>query len=125
MPVRSLNSSVLKWPDAQTVDQAVQEWAAEVIEERADVLRIGYIGSYARGDWGVRSDLDIVLLVEEHEQPRWRRGVEWDLSSLTPMALLTPLAPQLSKTAACATSTVRSRRETQPLRAMRSVLWAR
>src|SRR3989337_3021023 len=27
MPVRSLSSSVLTWPDARTVDQAVRRWA--------------------------------------------------------------------------------------------------
>jgi hypothetical protein len=27
MPVRSLSSSVLKWPDVQTVDLAVRRWA--------------------------------------------------------------------------------------------------
>jgi predicted nucleotidyltransferase len=50
MPVRSLSSSVLRWPDAQTVDHAVREWAQKVVRHREDVLRIGYFGSYARGD---------------------------------------------------------------------------
>ena len=63
MPVRLLSSSVLKWPDAQTVDRAVRQWAAKVVRSRTDVLRIGYFGSYARGDWGVGSDLDLVILV--------------------------------------------------------------
>ncbi len=82
MPVRSLSSSVLKWPDAPTVHQAVQRWAEEVMQARSDVLRIGYMGSYARGDWGVGSDLDLIVVVAQHEQPFWRRTVDWDLSSL-------------------------------------------
>ena len=82
MPVRSLNSSVFRWPDAQTVDRAVRCWAEERAQQRPDILRIGYIGSYARGDWGVGSDLDLIIVVERCEQPFWRRALEWDLASL-------------------------------------------
>jgi hypothetical protein len=82
MPVRSLSSSVFRWPDAQAVDQAVRRWAKEQVRGRPDVLRIGYIGSYARGDWGVGSDLDLVVVVECCEQPFWRRALAWDVTSL-------------------------------------------
>ncbi|MFQ5855561.1 MAG: AmmeMemoRadiSam system protein B [Anaerolineae bacterium] len=82
MPVRSLSSSVLKWPDASAVYQAVHQWAGEVIQGRPDILRIGYMGSYARGDWGVGSDLDLIVVVGQDERPFWRRTVAWDLSSL-------------------------------------------
>ena len=58
MPVRSLTSSVLRWPDSQTVDQAVRRWAEKVVRQRQHVVRIGYFGSYARGDWGVGSDTE-------------------------------------------------------------------
>lgn len=82
MPVRSLNSSVLKWPDAETVDWAVRRWAQKVAGQRNDVLRIGYFGSYAKGTWGVGSDLDVLIVVERCEQPFERRGAQWDLSEL-------------------------------------------
>jgi len=64
MPVRSLSSSVLRWPDRLAVDQAVRAWAKEKAEERKEILQIGYFGSYARGDWGVGSDLDIIIILE-------------------------------------------------------------
>lgn len=82
MPVRSLSSSVFKWPDAQTVDQALRDWAEKVVQNRKDVLQIGYFGSYARGDWGVGSDLDLVIVVESSEQPFEKRSVEWDTTEL-------------------------------------------
>ncbi len=82
MPVRSLSSSVLKWPDARTVDRAVHRWAEQVVRGREDVLRIGYFGSYARGDWGVGSDLDLVIVVRHSDRPRERRAVEWDTGAL-------------------------------------------
>ena len=82
MPVRSLSSSVFKWPDAKEVDRAVRRWAAIEGAKRKEVLRIGYIGSYARGDWGVGSDLDLLILVERSDRPFERRALDWDTISL-------------------------------------------
>ena len=69
MPVRSSNSSVLVWPDRTIVDRAVRAWAAAAAARRGDVRRIGYFGSYARGDWGVGSDLDLVAIVDAAVEP--------------------------------------------------------
>lgn len=82
MPVRSLSSSILKWPDAQAVDQAVRRWAEQMARRRKEVLRIGYFGSYARGDWGVGSDLDLIIVVQCSDLPWERRSIEWDTSML-------------------------------------------
>lgn len=82
MPVRSLTSSVLKWPDAATVDQEVRCWAQRVGQQRPEVRRIGYFGSYARGDWGVGSDLDLLIVVDRSDQPFERRSADWDATEL-------------------------------------------
>lgn len=82
MPVRSLRSSILRWPDAQAVRQALEHWAESAARRRNDILRIGYFGSYARGDWGVGSDLDLVIVVENSEHPFERRLTEWETAEL-------------------------------------------
>ncbi len=82
MPVRSLSSSVLKWPDAREIDQAVRRWAEQAVTARPEILRVGYFGSYARGDWGVGSDLDLVIIVERAEEPFERRATQWDTTEL-------------------------------------------
>ncbi len=82
MPVRSLSSSVFKWPDAQTVERSLRRWTEKVVRRRTDIVRIGYFGSYARGDWGVGSDLDLIIIVAHSEQPFARRSVEWDTTEL-------------------------------------------
>lgn len=83
MPVRSLSSHVLKWPNLQTVDQAVRHWARRITQERQDIYGIGFFfGSYARGDWGVGSDLDLVIIIEKSEQPFVKRAVEFDVTDL-------------------------------------------
>jgi uncharacterized protein len=78
MPVRSLNSSVVKWPERQEVHDSVYTWAARLAQERQDVLCVGYIGSYARGDWGVGSDVDLIVILEQCEEPYTSRGLNYD-----------------------------------------------
>jgi uncharacterized protein len=78
MPVRSLTSPVLKWPDHQKVIQALKHWVENLVKTRADVVRIGYFGSYARGDWGVGSDLDLVIIVEQAAEPFEMRSSWFD-----------------------------------------------
>ncbi len=82
MPVRSSNSSVVVWPDRLTVEAALRRWAEETAQGRPGLVRVGYFGSYARGDWGVGSDLDVVLVVTRDDVPFARRAVGWDLTSL-------------------------------------------
>jgi hypothetical protein len=45
-------------------------------------LRVGYFGSYARGDWGVGSDLDLILIVENDDLSIERRSVRFDATGL-------------------------------------------
>lgn len=82
MPVRSLNSSVLKWPDLPTVRRALGAWVRGAVRHHPDALLIGCFGSYARGDWGVGSDLDLVIVVESSDLPFEQRSTEWDTTSL-------------------------------------------
>ena len=82
MPVRSLNSSILKWPDKQTVHEAAQVWADKNGAKHANVLAIGYFGSYARGNWGVGSDLDLIIILENSDTQFEKRPLEWDFTRL-------------------------------------------
>ena len=82
MPVRSLSSSVLKWPDQAQVHQAVRSWSIEAVRGHPELLRLGYFGSYACGDWGVGSDLDLVAVVADASQIFERRSLTWDLTTL-------------------------------------------
>ncbi len=82
MPVKSASSSVIKWPDLETVRQALITWVQEQHRKKPELLRAGYFGSYARGDWGVGSDLDVILIVGNAEAPFVQRGLAWDLTGL-------------------------------------------
>lgn len=78
MPVRSFDSPVLRWPKRAEVDAAVRSWATGQPELHPELLRLGYFGSYARGDWGVGSDVDLVAVVARSERPWLERGLDWN-----------------------------------------------
>jgi hypothetical protein len=82
MPVRSLHSSVHKWPDRTQVDAAARSWAAEMVRQHPEVVQLGYFGSYARGDWGVGSDLDMIALITHSDVPFTQRPLAWNLLNL-------------------------------------------
>lgn len=82
MPVRSLNSSVLKWPDKPAVDAAIRKWAEDLARRRPEILQIGYFGSYARGDWGVGSDVDLVIVVDSAPVTTEFRACNYDATPL-------------------------------------------
>jgi hypothetical protein len=60
----------------------LRRWVKDAVRLHPDALLIGYFGSYARGDWGVGSDLDLIIVVENSELPFEQRSVEWDTTSL-------------------------------------------
>jgi hypothetical protein len=64
------------------VDAAVRRWAEQAAQKHPGVLRIGYFGSYARGDWGVGSDLDLVVVVQDSPEPFISRAAAWDTTTL-------------------------------------------
>ena len=82
MPVRSLHSSVMKWPDRAAVARCVRARAAVEGSRRPEVRRIGYFGSLGRGDWGVGSDVDLLIIVDRAAEPFERRAIDWDTGGL-------------------------------------------
>lgn len=53
-----------------------------VAKVRPDIIRIGCFGSYARGDWGVGSDLNLVIILQNPERVFEVRSTEWDTTRL-------------------------------------------
>ncbi len=60
-----------------------------MVREHPEVIRIGYFGSYARGDWGPGSDLDLVIVVDRSEKPFIYRAADFPYEKLpVPVDLL-------------------------------------
>lgn len=75
MPVRSLRTSVLAWPGRPEVETAVTGWAGELARLLPDLGAVGFFGSYARGDWGVGSDVDLIVVLDSSASPFGSRTV--------------------------------------------------
>lgn len=63
MPVKPSNSPVINWPGIDKVIGELEKWADGLVAKRGDVVKLGYFGSYAKGDWSVGSDLDLVIVL--------------------------------------------------------------
>ena len=68
--------------DIQMVIHRGRPLNTQVLHQRQDVNRIGFLGSYARGNGGVGSDLDLIIIVDHSDDPFERRGVAWDMTKL-------------------------------------------
>jgi predicted nucleotidyltransferase len=64
------------------VDQSVRSWSIKQAQQRPELKRLGYFGSYARGDWGVGSDLDLIVVVDDTREPFDRRSLNYELHHL-------------------------------------------
>ena len=82
MPVRSLSSSVIAWPGKNQVESAVAAGALELSKRCDGLVAVGYFGSYARGDWGVGSDLDLIVVLGQSGLPFGRRSVPMETGKL-------------------------------------------
>lgn len=98
MPVRSLSSPVFKWPDRAQVHEALCTWVDALVDQQPDVRMVGYIGSYARGDWGVGSDVDLIVVVDNDDTPFLDRTISLDFTEIpVPVDVLTYTASEWDK----------------------------
>ena len=89
MPVRLLNTSVLRWPRRDDVLRALHHWVKRVMRADERVVRVGYTGSLAAGEWGFGSDLDLILIVDTAQEPWMERARRLDALELpVPVDLL-------------------------------------
>lgn len=82
MPVRSLHSPLLKWPDRRTVDDTLRTWVDDAVHRHPETRRIGVFGSFARGEFAFGSDLDLIVIVEDSDLAPDVRARTWDVSPL-------------------------------------------
>jgi len=82
MPASSPTGSVLRWPSSVEVLAAAARWAERQRGNHDDLLAVGVFGSYGRGDAGVGSDLDLILILQDCNDSTWERLRRWDTGSL-------------------------------------------
>lgn len=74
LPMHKTSSSSVRHdavPEGRVV-AAARAWAAQLRREHPEVLRVGYFGSYARGDYVPGSDFDVLVELSASPIPRWQ-----------------------------------------------------
>jgi predicted nucleotidyltransferase len=61
---------------------AVRAWGDRQATAHPELVRLAVFGSYARGDAGVGSDLDLIAIVRRAAEPFERRAAGWDVTGL-------------------------------------------
>ncbi len=82
MPVTSSSSSVKRWPTREAVLDGLRAWAAAEARQGPELQALGYFGSYARGDEGFGSDLDLIAVVAHSPLPFMERARDWKTETL-------------------------------------------
>ena len=77
-----MSSSVFTWPDKTAVIRALSDWAEGHGRHPPRSGFASVASAHTRGDWGVGSDLDVIIVVRESSTPFVRRGAAWDLTRL-------------------------------------------
>jgi hypothetical protein len=94
MPVRSLTQSLLRWPEPAAILRQAADWAASVALDHPGLERVAVFGSYGRGQAGVGSDLDLLLIDRMARGPQHQRLLRWPLAALPLSCDALVLTPQ-------------------------------
>jgi hypothetical protein len=73
---------VLKWPSHEEVKNVLRQWINKQMTTHPEVIQLGYFGSLAKGNWGVGSDLDLIVIIQDSSIPFEKRPVGWDFDML-------------------------------------------
>lgn len=73
MPNLFLNSVEPRFADRREILAIARQIAFRIAREHPEVVRIILFGSFARGDYGVRSDLDLLVVLAHSNRPAQER----------------------------------------------------
>jgi hypothetical protein len=73
---------VLKWPCRDEVKKALRQWIEKKMATSTEIIMLGYFGSFAKDNWGVGSDLDLIAIIQDSSIPFERRRLTWNFDTL-------------------------------------------
>lgn len=68
---RSSGSVRVAWLDRERAIAELRRCAEQLVVQDARVLVVGLFGSLARGEALPSSDADVLIILREHDRPRW------------------------------------------------------
>ena len=77
VPDESSISARVRYRDPEAIRKAVHDYAREVRNGHPEIHSIRWFGSWARGDAGVGSDVDLCIIVNRSDKPRRDRIMDF------------------------------------------------
>ncbi len=72
-----MSSARVAFANKEETLASVRRWLSGLARSRREILRAVVFGSYARGDYHPRSDVDLLLVLGDHPEPFHRRIAEY------------------------------------------------
>lgn len=97
-PVRSSTSRVLVWPRPAEVEAGLARFVPDLMARNPAVTRVGIFGSFGTRRWGVGSDVDLLVELENDLRPVFERLLDVDHELLpVPFDLLVLTADEVAR----------------------------
>lgn len=97
---RCSSSAGIEWVDRRAVLEEARALARSMRERHPEVRRVLLFGSFARGGGGPRSDLDLVVIVDDTELPPRERAAHYAPLSARPLDLFVYTRDEVRRLAA-------------------------
>jgi len=73
----------MKWPSKDQVRNDIRQWLDTELKRHPEAIAVIASGSFIGEHWGVGSDLDLIIIVNESGTPFVKRAIAWDTSSIS------------------------------------------
>jgi predicted nucleotidyltransferase len=83
MPKTSSNSVKKKSEPKSKIIAELTQWAGKIALSCPEIKRIGYFGSYARGDYTPSSDLDIIIIIKSSNKVFFKRADDYVVDNIS------------------------------------------
>jgi predicted nucleotidyltransferase len=83
MPKTSSNSVKKRSVPKDRVITELKAWTQKIVTQNSGIIKIGYFGSYARGDYTPASDLDILILIDKSDKVFFKRADDYTADNIS------------------------------------------
>jgi predicted nucleotidyltransferase len=83
MPNTSSDSVKKKSVPKDNVITELKRWARKITIKKPEIKKMGYFGSYARGDYTPASDLDILVIINKSDKVFFKRADDYVVDDIS------------------------------------------
>ena len=72
-----MNSAGVRYTEPLLIENAVEMLVRRLVERHEEITDVYWFGSWTRGTFGPRSDVDLCIVVSQDDEPRRARAVRY------------------------------------------------